>query len=94
MKTGKRKVKGTDFPTFLYDELQPYDTLNKIMGLLEGHVVIRVYRHIMTGPRTACEPHLITLKDSRCKTGKNYFAKSDKYTIAYAATQVSIELLP
>ncbi|KAF8347496.1 hypothetical protein F5887DRAFT_881789, partial [Amanita rubescens] len=74
-------------PTFLYDELQHYDPEHKLSGLLEGHVVIRVYRHIMTGPRTACEPNLITLKNNRCKTGKLAFTKSDKYTIAYAATQ-------
>lgn len=87
VKNGERKIKETHFPTFLYDELQHYDPEHKLIGLLEGHIVIRVYRHIMTGPRTACDPSLITLKDSRCKTGKLAFTKSDKYTIAYAATQ-------
>ncbi|KIL55570.1 hypothetical protein M378DRAFT_28536, partial [Amanita muscaria Koide BX008] len=65
---GEMKIKDKDFPSFLYDEDIPYDPHNKDAGLLKGHVLIRAYRHIITGPRTALNPDLIKAKNSRCKS--------------------------
>ncbi|KAM6491676.1 hypothetical protein JOM56_012920 [Amanita muscaria] len=81
--TGETKIRDKDFPSFLYDETIPYDPHNKDEGLLQGHVLIRAYRHIITGPKTALKPDLIKAKNSRCKSEKIVLTKSDRYTIAY-----------
>ncbi|KIL66690.1 hypothetical protein M378DRAFT_74929 [Amanita muscaria Koide BX008] len=87
--TGETKIRDKDFPSFLYDETIPYDPHNKDEGLLQGHVLIRAYRHIITGPKTALKPDLIKAKNSRCKSEKIVLTKSDRYTIAYTVSQGS-----
>ncbi|KAK2459412.1 hypothetical protein APHAL10511_008567 [Amanita phalloides] len=81
------KIKERDFPAYLYDEAIPYDPDNKDAGLLQGHALIRTYRHIITGPRTALNPRLIKAKNGRCKSEKIVLTRSDAYTIAYAVSQ-------
>lgn len=39
-------------PSFVYDE-KSYDPHNILKGLFRGFFLVRVFRHIFTGPRTA-----------------------------------------
>ncbi|KAG6896814.1 hypothetical protein C0992_005914 [Termitomyces sp. T32_za158] len=73
-----------DWPSFLFD-LDELDKNNPMQGFLRGHVLVRVYRHIYTGPSSS-------LHGNRCATkpAKSHIHKHKNVTgrgIAYAAVQ-------
>ena len=49
------------FPSFLYETDTLYDKDNEDLGLFRGYLLVRVYRHIFTGPSSAMNP---TAKDA------------------------------
>ncbi|EED83513.1 predicted protein [Postia placenta Mad-698-R] len=73
-------------PSFVYDE-KSYDPHNILKGLFRGFFLVRVFRHIFTGPRTA-----LKVTDGPI-SGKPWNAQIlgmlsvTKYSIAYAAVQ-------
>ncbi|OSX55705.1 hypothetical protein POSPLADRAFT_1040101 [Postia placenta MAD-698-R-SB12] len=49
---GRVKIRASMLPSFVYDE-KSYDPHNILKGLFRGFFLVRVFRHIFTGPRTA-----------------------------------------
>ena len=47
---GTVQITDEDFPSFLYDIETAYDEENEDIGLFHGFLLVRVYRHIFTGP--------------------------------------------
>ncbi|KAM6499608.1 hypothetical protein JOM56_005116 [Amanita muscaria] len=89
--TNAIKVTSRHFPTFLYDEAVDYDPENKDIGLLQGHLLLAVYRHIFTGPKMALGgPYNPKAKPSKSQLHRR--KGCDPYTIAYAAIQTYFAL--
>ena len=83
---GDININAFSWPIFCYDESK-YDPQNPKQGLLQGHFLLRVYRHIFTGPSSAFEkktkgrlPHGVL----------NGLTKPTPETIGYAAIIVRI----
>ena len=47
---GGIKIVPFDWPAFCYDESMEFDSENPKHGLLQGELLLRVYRHIFSGP--------------------------------------------
>lgn len=83
---GRVKIRASMLPSFVYDE-KSYDPHNILKGLFRGFFLVRVFRHIFTGPRTA-----LKVTDGPI-AGKPWNAQIlgmlsvTKYSIAYAAVQ-------
>jgi hypothetical protein len=73
------------FPSFLYEKDMLYDEDNDDLGLFRGYLLIRVYRHIFTGPSSAMDP---MAKVNKSKTRKFKLTEVTGKTIAYASVQV------
>ena len=82
-------ISGFDWPVFCYDESK-YDPSNPNKGLLKGYVLLCVYRHIFTGPRTALggKP-----TGRRAHGALNNLTKPTPKTIGYAAIVVCVYML-
>jgi hypothetical protein len=73
------------FPSFLYETDTLYDEDNEYLGLFQGYLLVRVYRHIFTGPSSAMNP---MTKVNKSKARKFKLTKVTGRTIAYASVQV------
>ncbi len=82
---GTVQITDEDFPSFLYEIETAYDEENEDIGLFRGFLLIRVYRHIFTGPSSAMNP---TAKVNKSKARKFRLTKVTGRTIAYACVQV------
>ena len=82
---GTVQITDEDFPSFLYDTETAYDEENKDIGLFRGFLLVRVYRHIFTGPSSAMNP---TAKVNKSKARKFRLTEVTGRTIAYACVQV------
>jgi hypothetical protein len=82
---GTVQITDEDFPSFLYDTETAYDEENEDIGLFRGFLLVRVYRHIFTGPSSAMNP---TAKVNKSKARKFRLAEVTGRTIAYACVQV------
>ena len=49
VQSGTTIIKASSFPMFLYDEAK-YDRNNIYSGLFQGYLLLRFYRHVLTGP--------------------------------------------
>jgi len=74
-----------DPPSFLYKSETAYDEENEDMGLFCGFLIVRVYRHIFTGPSSAMNP---TVKVNKSKARKFKLTEVTGRTITYASVQV------
>jgi len=88
---GMVQITDEDFPSFLYDSETAYDEENEDIGLFRGFLLVRVYRHIFTGPSSAMNP---TAKVNKSKARKFGLTKVTGRTIAYACVQVCERLSP
>ena len=82
---GTVQITDEDFPSFLYEIETAYDEENEDIGLFRGFLLVRVYRHIFTGPSSAMNP---TAKVNKSKARKFRLAEVTERTIAYACVQV------
>jgi len=85
VKDGTVQITDEDFPSFLYDTETAYDEENEDIGLFRGFLLVRVYRHIFTGPSSAMNP---TAKVNKSKARKFRLTEVTGRTIAYACVQV------
>ncbi|KAJ6524719.1 hypothetical protein DFH09DRAFT_1189310 [Mycena vulgaris] len=82
---GRVDLKATQFPSFFYEE-GTYDPKELDKGLLRGDLVLRVLRHIWTGPSSA----LFGLDDgipAVCNARYHATYKVDREMVAYAGVQ-------
>jgi hypothetical protein len=84
---GKIDVKSYELPSFLYDQTEEYDPDRRHIGLLRGDLVVRVFRHIFTGPGTAMTG-ISNYSTKGCKAKIHRMTTITPATIAYAATMV------
>jgi hypothetical protein len=82
---GMVQITDEDFPSFLYEIDTAYDEENEDIGLFRGFLLVRVYRHIFTGPSSAMNP---TAKVNKSKARKFRLIEVTGRTIAYACVQV------
>lgn len=82
---GTIRITDEDFPSFLYDTETAYDEENEDIGLFRGFLLIRVYRHIFTGPSSVMNP---TARVNKSKAKKFRLTEVNGRTIAYACVQV------
>jgi len=82
---GTVQITDEDFSSFLYEIETAYDEENKDIGLFRGFLLVRVYRHIFTGPSSAMNP---TAKVNKSKARKFRLTEVTGRTIAYACVQV------
>jgi hypothetical protein len=82
---GTVQITDEDFPSFLYEIETAYDEENEDIGLFRGFLLVRVYRHIFTGPSSAMNP---TAKVNKSKARKFRLTEVTGRTIAYACVQV------
>src|SRR5258705_5834331 len=85
VKDGTVQITDEDFPCFLDEIETAYDEENEDIGLFRGFLLIRVYRHIFTGPSSAMNP---TAKVNKSKARKFRLTEVTGRTIAYACVQV------
>ena len=81
----KVQITDEEFPSFLYEIETAYDGENEDIGLFRGFLLVRVYRHIFTGPSSAMNP---TAKVNKSKARKFRLTEVTGRTIAYACVQV------
>jgi len=82
---GTIQITDEDFPSFLYESDTAYDEENEDIGLFRGFLLVRVFRHIFTGPSSAMDPRA---KANKYKAKKFKLTKVTGRTIAYACVQV------
>jgi len=75
------------FPSFLYETDTLHDKDNEDLGLFRGYLLVRVFRHIFTGPSSAMN---LTAKVNKSKARKFKLTKVTGRTIAYASVQVCL----
>ena len=85
VRDGSIQITDEDLPSFLYENETAYDRENEDMGLFRGFLLVRVYRHIFTGPSSAMNP---TAKVNKTKARKFKLTEVTGRTIAYASVQV------
>lgn len=85
VRDGSIQITDEDLPSFLYESETAYDEENEDMGLFRGFLLVRVYRHIFTGPSSAMNP---TVKVNKSKARKFKLTEVTGRTIAYASVQV------
>lgn len=81
------KITDEDFPSFLYENDTVYDEQNEDIGLFRGFLLVRVFRHIFTGPSSAMDPKT---KVNKSKAKKFRLTKVTGRMIAYASVQVCL----
>ena len=83
------QITAEDFPVCLYDESK-YDTTlaDPQLGLLRSPLLLKVYRHIFTGPSSAQKGKATGGKTSRGLA--NHLDSPTPQTIAYAAIMVRL----
>ena len=84
---GRYRVTAADYPAFLYDESK-YDPVNPLSSLFKGHVLLRGYCHIFTGPASWENGEAEGGKQSRGVVNK--LKAPTPQMIAYAAVMVRI----
>jgi hypothetical protein len=84
---GSIQITDEDFPSFLYESDTFYDEGNEDIGLFRGYLLVRVYRHIFTGPTSAMNP---AAKANKSKAKKFKLTEVTGRTIAYASVQVCL----
>jgi hypothetical protein len=82
---GSIQITDEDLSSFLYESETVYDQENEDLGLFRGFLLVRVYRHIFTGPSSAMNP---TAKVNKSKARKFKLTEITGRTIAYASVQV------
>jgi hypothetical protein len=82
---GSIQITDEDFPSFLYESETHYDADNEDIGLFRGYLLVRVYRHIFTGPSSALKP---AAKVNKTKAKRFGLTEVTGRTIAYASVQV------
>ena len=82
---GNIKITDEDFPCFLYENETVYDEQNEDIGLFRGFLLVRVFRHIFTGPISGMDPKA---KPNKSKAKKFRLTKVTGRMIAYASVQV------
>ena len=82
---GSLQITEEFFPSFLYKNDTVYDEDIKDHGLFRGYLLVRVYRHIFTGPSSAMNPKE---KVNKTKARKFKLTGVSGRTIAYASVQV------
>lgn len=82
---GTIQITDEDFPSFLYETDRIYDEANEDIGLFRGYLLVRVFRHIFTGPLSALNPNM---KSNKFKAKKFKLTSVTGRTIAYACVQV------
>jgi hypothetical protein len=84
---GAIQITDEDFPSFLYASGTAYDKDNEDLGLFRGFLLVRVFRHIFTGPSSAMNPGV---KANKYKAKKFKLTEVTGRTIAYASVQVRL----
>ncbi|KIK00735.1 hypothetical protein K443DRAFT_664331 [Laccaria amethystina LaAM-08-1] len=90
-KAGLKPVTATLLPRFLYPDGQEYNEDDTVSGILRGHLMIRVAKHIFQGPSAA-------LKAAGYHRGKQGIASlihiisMDPHLIAYIAVQARFSI--
>jgi len=88
---GRITITAADWPAFLYDnEANSYSADEIDKGLLRGHFLLRVYRHIFRGPACALDPFSSKGKGGNAKL--HGLTQATPRTIAYAAVQARFVL--
>ncbi|KAL4255290.1 hypothetical protein AB1N83_013532 [Pleurotus pulmonarius] len=88
-----RLVNGGDWPNFLY--MIPYDPRMPWVGLFQGPLLVKAFRHVFTSPSSAQVDENATDTGSSTQSGNAQLHGMTKVTtgsIAYIATQVSFAL--
>ncbi|KAF4578288.1 hypothetical protein EYR40_001550 [Pleurotus pulmonarius] len=89
IKDGAIKVRASVWPSFVYAD-ESYDPDNMDHGLLRGWLLVRVMRHIFTGPTTATKPSQKLARG--CNARKLGITQVTPNMIAYAAVQARVML--
>ncbi|KAK2464049.1 hypothetical protein APHAL10511_003919 [Amanita phalloides] len=87
--TGSRTITENSWPSFLYDPTLYNPAGCNDQGLLHGHYLIHVYCHLITGLASALNPGKHSKHTHQPKCHIHQYYKSDPYTIAYVAVQVT-----
>lgn len=83
---GEIRIASFDWPVFCYDESK-FDPMNPKQGLFQGYLLLRVYRHIFTGPSSVFS----TKYKGRLPRGPlNGLSEPTPATIGYAAIIVRV----
>jgi len=83
---GNIKIKASHYATFLYDEAGGgYDQYEIDKGLCRGHLLLRLYRHIFTGPSSALNK--VRKATKRSKAEIHSMTEVTGRTIAYVCVQ-------
>ncbi|KAF4597891.1 hypothetical protein EYR38_006283 [Pleurotus pulmonarius] len=89
IRDGTIKVRASIWPSFVYED-GSYDPDNMDHGLLRGRLLVRVMRHIFTGPNTAMKPSQKLARG--CNARKLAITQVTPNMIAYAAVQARVML--
>lgn len=87
---GSIKITAGEFPAFMYASNTVFHPKKEFEGLFQGYLLVRVYRHIFTGPSTALVP--ARKLSSTCKARKFGLKRVTGRTIAYACVQARFAL--
>ncbi|KZP19906.1 hypothetical protein FIBSPDRAFT_954973 [Athelia psychrophila] len=88
LQAGSIPVTPGDWATFLYNEEEEYDAENPAQGLFRGYLLIRVAKHIFTGPSSASKSKAGAGKSTRASNAKIHGMKRfTARTIAYVVVQ-------
>ncbi|KAG6877069.1 hypothetical protein C0992_010963 [Termitomyces sp. T32_za158] len=82
-------ITASDWPSFLYD-LDLFNGDDQTKGLMRGPLLLKVYRHIFTGPSSALSGHRSATKP--CIAHLHGLKEVTGRTIAYAAVQARFAL--
>ncbi|KAF8891584.1 hypothetical protein CPB84DRAFT_1683224 [Gymnopilus junonius] len=86
---GKLVITDNDFPSFMYESGTQYDPDDETSGLFRGFLLVRVFRHIFTGPSSALEA---SRDANKTKAKVFHIKKVTGRMIAYAAVQTYLAL--
>ncbi|KAJ3486607.1 hypothetical protein NLI96_g4131 [Meripilus lineatus] len=83
---GEIVIRASDLPVYLFPEGTVYNPNALTARIFQGHVIVRVYRHIFTSPASVWSPGSRT-KGRKSKGDKHQMNRSCARSIAYAALQ-------
>ena len=88
LQAGSLSCTAENMPAFLYPNDQPYNSADRLRGLLRGPLCVMVYKRIFTGPASA----MGIVGTTRRKTQAQLIGleRTTPRTIAYAVVQVSM----
>ncbi|KDR80176.1 hypothetical protein GALMADRAFT_62262 [Galerina marginata CBS 339.88] len=90
VQNGEIKIKAKEFPSFLYPEGTEYIVGKEFDGLMRGPLLVRVFRCIFSGPRSAFKKENRGNKPSQAE--KHGMTSVEPRAIAYAAVQARMAL--